>query len=82
MTPVLLCLHGNGEAEYSKNGKPGEVNMKLSAPKNVTWWVAVILGLAGLLGFLNVVAFLSGFAFWLVFVGFVLLVLGTLLKDL
>ncbi len=56
--------------------------MKLSAPKIVTWWVAVILGLAGLLGFLNVVAFLSGFAFWLVFVGFVLLVLGTMLKDL
>jgi len=56
--------------------------MKLSAPKNVTWWIAVILGLAGLLGSLNVIAVLSGFAFWLVFVGLVVLVLGTLLKDL
>ena len=56
--------------------------MKLSAPKNVTWWVAVVLVLAGLLGQLGVVAFLSGFAFWLVFIGAVVLALGTLFKDL
>jgi len=56
--------------------------MKLRAPKNVTFWVAVVLAVAGLLGNLGVVGALAGYAFWLVFVGFVLLMLGVLLKDL
>jgi 4-hydroxybenzoate polyprenyltransferase len=56
--------------------------MRLSRPKNVTWWIAVILGALGLLGKLGVVAVLDPYAFWLVFVAFALLVLATLLKDL
>lgn len=56
--------------------------MKLRAPKNVTFWIAVVLAAAGLLGHLGVVGALAGYAFWLVFVGFVLLMLGVLLKDL
>lgn len=56
--------------------------MKLSAPKNVTWWVAVVLAVLGLLGQLKVLAFLTPYAFWLVLVAAVVLVLGTLLNDL
>ncbi|MBC7185680.1 MAG: hypothetical protein H5U38_01455 [Calditrichaeota bacterium] len=52
--------------------------MKLSAPKITTWWVTVILGVLGILAYLVTIPVLSGIAFWLVVVGLVLLVLGTL----
>lgn len=56
--------------------------MKLSAPKVITWWIAVALGVLGLLGHLGAVDVLSEYSFWLVAAGFVLLVLATLLNDL
>lgn len=56
--------------------------MKLSAPKIVTWWIAVILGVLGILAKLGIIPVLSNVAFWLVVGGFVLLALATLLKDL
>ena len=56
--------------------------MNLSAPKVVTWWIAVGLGVLGLLGFTGTIAGLDQYAFWLVAAGLVLLVLATLLKDL
>jgi hypothetical protein len=56
--------------------------MKLSVPKNVTWWVAVVVGVLGFLGTLISIPFVSANAFWFVLVGFVLLALGTLLKGL
>ena len=56
--------------------------MKLSRPKNTTWWIAVVFGVLGILAHLVVIPVLSGYAFWLVAVGFVLLALATYLKDL
>jgi len=56
--------------------------MKLSAPKQVTWLVAVVVGVAGILANIVTIPVLSGISFWLVVVGFVLLALATLLKDL
>lgn len=56
--------------------------MNLSAPKQVTWWIAVLLGVVGLLGGLGLVGALKAYSFWLVVVGWVLLVLGTLLEGL
>ena len=56
--------------------------MKLSAPKVVTWWIAVGLGVLGLLGNLDIIDAVSQYAFWLAFFGLVVLVLATLLKDL
>jgi len=58
--------------------------MKLSKPKNATWWVAVILGAAGILLHEGVVSIplLSGLAFWFVAVAFLLLALATFLKGL
>jgi len=56
--------------------------MKLSAPKQVTWWIALVVGVVGVLASLMPIPVLSGFAFWLVVVAFVLLILATLVKDL
>ena len=56
--------------------------MKLSAPKVVTFWIAVILAILGFLASKGVLSGLSSYAFWLLLAGFVLLALGTLMKDL
>jgi heme/copper-type cytochrome/quinol oxidase subunit 1 len=56
--------------------------MNLSAPMQITWWIAVIVGLAGILANAGMLPFLAAYAFWLVVIGFVLLVLATLVKNL
>jgi len=56
--------------------------MKLSAPKVVTFWVSVALAALGLLAFLVTIPFLSGFAFWIVLIAFIILLLGTLIKGM
>ncbi len=55
--------------------------MKLSAPKKATWWVAVVVGVVGIVANFVTIPFLSGIAFWLVVIGFVLLALATYLKG-
>lgn len=55
--------------------------MKLSAPKQVTFWIAVILAILGLLGQLVTIPVISGLAFWLVIVGFVILAIGNLIEG-
>ena len=55
--------------------------MKLSAPKNVTFWVAVVLAVLGALGTLVSIPLVSTYSFLFVIVGFVLLALGVLLKG-
>ena len=56
--------------------------MNLSAPKNITWWIAVVLGVLGILGTFVSIPFVSASAFWFVAVAFILLALGTFLKGL
>jgi hypothetical protein len=56
--------------------------MKLSRPKNITWWIAVILGVIGILAILLPIPSLSAYAVWLIAAGFIILALGTALKDL
>jgi 4-hydroxybenzoate polyprenyltransferase len=56
--------------------------MRLTPPKNVTWWVAVVLGVLALLGHLGIIAALSPYAFWLAMIGLILLVIACLVKDL
>ncbi len=56
--------------------------MRLSRPKNVTWWIAVILGVLGIISQFVAIPVLSDGSFWLVAAGFVLLALATYLKDL
>ena len=56
--------------------------MKLSEPKVITFWISVVLALLGLIGYLVSIPVLSTLAFWLLLVGYVLLVLGLLIKGL
>ncbi|GAP21411.1 hypothetical protein [Leptolinea tardivitalis] len=56
--------------------------MKFSAPKVVTWWISVILGILALLGAFNVVPAISAFAIWLAIVGLALLAIATITKGL
>lgn len=55
--------------------------MKLSAPKQATFWIAVILAIVALLGQLAIAA-LAPFAFWILLVAFVLLALGAFVPGL
>jgi hypothetical protein len=56
--------------------------MKLSAPKNITWIVALVIALLGLLGKLVEITFLTEYAFWFVLVAAVLLLLATWFEGL
>jgi 4-hydroxybenzoate polyprenyltransferase len=56
--------------------------MKLSAPKVVTWWIALILAVLGLLGFLGVVTAIAPYAFWLALIAAALLLIATQMKGL
>jgi len=56
--------------------------MKLSAPKNVSWWIALVLGVLGLLGTFVSIPVISGLAFWLVVIGLALMLLATATKGL
>ncbi len=57
--------------------------MKLSAPKNITWIIAVVLGVLGLLGSLApTLPVIGGFSFWLVFLGFAILAVATFVEGL
>jgi len=55
---------------------------KLSAPKQATFLIAVVLAVLGLLSTLVSIPGLSGYAFWLVFIGFVVLALGNMLDGM
>jgi hypothetical protein len=60
--------------------------MKLSAPKVIVWWIALILGVIAILVVLvpgiMPIAIIVKNAFWIMAVGWVLLVLATFLKGL
>ncbi len=56
--------------------------MNISAPKQVTFWVAVVVAVIGLIAHLVTIPVLSGLAFWLVVLGFVILALGNLMEGL
>jgi heme A synthase len=61
-----------------------EENMKLSAPKVIVWWIALILGLIAIVVFIGIIkiAVIAPHAFWIMTVGWALLVFATFLKGL
>ena len=54
--------------------------MKLSAPTNAFFYASVVLAVLGVLGQF-VIAALSGVAFWLLLLGFVVLFIGVVSKG-
>jgi len=56
--------------------------MKLSAPMQITWWIALALVVIGVVASLGALPVIGAYAFWLVVIGAVLLLLATLLKGL
>ncbi len=55
----------------------------LSPPKNITWWIALILAVLGVIGyFVKSIPFLSQFSFWLVLASAVLLLIATRFRSL
>ena len=56
--------------------------MDLSAPKQYTWWIALILAVVGLIANLVTIPVLSGLAFWIVLVSAVLLLVASFIPGL
>lgn len=56
--------------------------MKLSAPKQITWIIALVIGILGLIGYVVSLGFLTDIAFWLVLVALVLMLVATWIEGL
>jgi heme/copper-type cytochrome/quinol oxidase subunit 1 len=56
--------------------------MELSAPKQITWWIALVIGVVGVLASLVTIPVLSAYAFWIVVVALVLLLVATFVPGL
>lgn len=57
--------------------------MTLSSPKMITWVIALVLGVIGILANLVALPIVSaGFGFWLLVIGFLLLVVASVVKGL
>lgn len=56
--------------------------MKLTEPKVITFIIALALAVLALLGVFISIPFVTGYAFWILLVAFVLLALANLLKGL
>jgi heme A synthase len=56
--------------------------MKLTPPKNITFWICVVLGFLALLAFTGTLTLLPIDPFWLAFGGLVLLIVALLVRDL
>ena len=54
--------------------------MKLSAPRNITFYIAVALAVIALIGFF--VASMTAFAPWILLVAFIVLAAGTMFEGL
>jgi hypothetical protein len=56
--------------------------MKLNAPKQITWIIALILGLLGIFGTLVDIPLVTEYNFWFVVIGWLLLIIATITKGL
>lgn len=55
--------------------------MKLTPPKQSTFWIALVVAVVGLLGALGIVGALAPYAFWLALVAYVVLAAGNFVKG-
>lgn len=56
--------------------------MRLSAPKNLTFLIALVIGVVGIIANFVKIPFVTEYKFWVEVAAFGLLVLGTFLKGL
>jgi hypothetical protein len=56
--------------------------MRLSPPKQITWFVALALAVLALLGQTGVIAALTPYSFWLAIIAAALLLLATIVRGL
>jgi len=56
--------------------------MKLSPPKQVTWFIALALAVLALLGQTGTIAPLTTYSFWLALVAAALMLIATIVKGL
>lgn len=54
---------------------------RLSAPKVIVFWIAVILAVIGFLAFLGIIPIAASTGFWALVIGFVILMLGNVLRG-
>ena len=55
--------------------------MRLNAPKKIVWLISLILAVISLIGYFIAIPVLSGIAFWVMGVAWLLLFLATFLKG-
>ncbi|MCG9876128.1 MAG: hypothetical protein MH321_15230 [Leptospiraceae bacterium] len=56
--------------------------MKLNAPKKMTWMIAVVLGVVGIIASFVAIPVVSAYAGYLVMAGFAILAIATFVKGL
>lgn len=56
--------------------------MKTNAPKQVTWLIALIVGLLGLIGHFVNIPYVTEYQYWLVVIAWAILVLANMMKGL
>ena len=56
--------------------------MKLSPPKQVTWWIALVLAVLGIVAEFVSLGIITTYNFWFVAVSAVLLLIATIVKGL
>lgn len=55
--------------------------MKLSAPTQAIFWLAILLAALALLGSLTTIPYLTAYGFWILLVGFIVLAAGNIMKG-
>ncbi|MBG7609952.1 MAG: hypothetical protein IZT55_03710 [Anaerolineae bacterium] len=51
--------------------------MRPDSPRNTLWWIAVAIGILGIVGYFTAIPFVSEFAFWFVVIGFALIAISS-----
>jgi len=55
--------------------------MNLNEPKVITFWIAVVVAVVAVIAAIVTIPVLSGLAFWLLLLAFIILAAGNLLKG-
>jgi uncharacterized membrane protein YoaK (UPF0700 family) len=79
---VAILDRGCGVGRGLANPSRRMCSMKLSAPNQTLWLIAVIIGVLGIIGSFAAIPVVTPNAFWFVTVAFVILAIATLLRGM